>query len=156
MLYIFLALFAAFAFSVSDVSSKYLLNNGVSNLQYLLWGHGFIYVFFTLLFMIIGTVYSLKFLTNGDKYSKLLSFPKGKLGPVILLSGLASFFGLVALIYAFKISDNIGYTSAVVGTVTMITFFLSWIIFNKTPQLIGLLGSGLILLGVYLISKCEN
>ncbi len=156
MLYIFLALFAALGFSVSDICSKYLLNNGVSNLQFLFWAHGIAFVLLTLLFIIIGTQFSLKFLTNGDKYKKLLSYPKGKLGLVLILSSLASFFGLVALIYAFKISDNIGYTSAVVGTVTMITFFLSWLIFNKTPEIKGLLGAALILFGVYLISKCKN
>lgn len=156
MLYIFLSLFAALAFSISDISSKFLLNKGISNLQYLFWAHGVAYVLLVLLFMVIGTFFSLKFLTNGDKYKKLLSYPSGKLGGILILSALASFFGLVALIYAFKISDNIGYTSAIVGTVTMITFFLSWIVFGKKPEMIGLVGAGLILFGVYLISLCEN
>ena len=156
MLYIFLSLFAALAFSVSDISSKYLLNQGISNLQYLFWAHGIAYLILTLVFMFIGTRLSVKFLTNGDKYKKLLSFPRGKNGIVLIISALGSFFGLVALIYAFKISDNIGYSSAIVGTVTMITFFLSWIVFGKIPEMIGLVGSALILFGVYLISLCEN
>ena len=63
MLYIFLALFAALGFSVSDICSKYLLNNGVSNLQFLFWAHGIAFVLLTLLFIIIGTQFSLKFLT---------------------------------------------------------------------------------------------
>ena len=156
MLYIFLALLAALGFSVSDICSKYLLNNNISNLQFLFWAHGIGFIILTLLFMIIGTNLSLKFLTNGDTYKKLLKFPDGKLGSILILSTLASFFGLVALIYAFKISDNIGYTSAVVGTVTMITFFLSWLVFGKKPELKGLFGAGLILFGVYLISLCNN
>lgn len=156
MLYIFLSLLAAFCFSVSDISSKYLLNNNVSNLRFLFWAHGVGFVLLTLLFMIIGIHFSLKFLTNGDDYKRLLQFPTGKSGWVLILSTLASFLGLVALIYAFKISDNIGYTSAVVGTVTMITFFLSWLVFGKVPQIKGLIGSLLILFGVYLISLCDN
>ena len=156
MLYIFLALLAAFGFSVSDICSKYLLNHGVSNLQFLFWAHGIAFVVLTLTFMIIGQKFSINFLTNGDNYSKLLSYPKGNLSWIIILCSLASFFGLVCLIYAFKISDNIGYTSAVVGTVTMITFFLSWIVFGKKPKLKGLIGAGLILFGVYLISTIKN
>lgn len=156
MLYIFLALLAAFGFSVSDICSKYLLNQGISNLQFLFWAHGIAFVVLTLVFMLIGRRYTLKFLTNGDNYKELLSYPKGKLGWILVLCSLASFFGLVSLIYAFKISDNIGYTSAVVGTVTMITFFLSWIVFGKKPQLKGLIGAVLILFGVYLISTIKN
>jgi drug/metabolite transporter (DMT)-like permease len=156
MLYIFLSLLAAIGFSISDICSKYLLNKGVSNLQFLFWAHGIAFILLTLLFMLIGKNLSLKFLTNGDNYSKLLSYPKGNLGWVLILCSLASFFGLVALIYAFKISDNIGYTSAIVGTVTMITFLLSWIVFDKKPELKGLFGAALILFGVYLISTCKN
>jgi drug/metabolite transporter (DMT)-like permease len=156
MLYIFLALLAAFGFSVSDICSKYLLNQGISNLQFLFWAHGIAFVVLTIVFMLIGRRYTLKFLTNGDNYKELLSYPKGNLGWVLVLCSLASFFGLVCLIYAFKISDNIGYTSAVVGTVTMITFFLSWIVFGKKPQLKGLIGAVVILFGVYLISTIKN
>ena len=156
MLYILLSLLAAFCFSVSDISSKYLLNNNISNLRFLFWAHGVGFVILTLLFMTVGINYSLQFLTNGDDYKTLLQFPKGKTAWILILSTLASFFGLVALIYAFKISDNIGYTSAVVGTVTMITFFLSWLVFGKVPQIKGLIGAALILFGVYLISLCDN
>jgi len=156
MLYIFLALLAAFGFSVSDICSKHLLNHGISNLQFLFWSHGVAYVVLTLIFMFIGRKFTIKFLTNGDNYNQLLSYPKGNLAWILALCSLASFFGLVCLIYAFKISDNIGYTSAVVGTVTMITFFLSWIVFGKKPQFKGLVGAGLILIGVYLISTIKN
>ena len=156
MLYIFLALLAAFGFSVSDICSKYLLNHGISNLRFLLWAHGIAYVVLTLVFMIIGRKFKIKFLTNGDNFKQLLDYPRGNLGWILILCSVASFFGLVSLIYAFKISDNIGYTSAVVGTVTMITFFLSWIVFGKKPQLKGLIGAGLILFGVYLISTIKN
>lgn len=156
MLYIFLALYAALGFSISDISTKYLLDNGVSNLQYLFWAHGILFLALTILLIIVGSKYSLKELTNGDKYFNLTKFPSGKLGGLILFSTLFSFSGLLVLIYAFKISKNIGYTASIVGTTSLMTFFFSWLLFNKKPQFIGLLGSVSILFGVYLISKCDN
>ena len=60
------------------MSPKYLLNNGISNLQFLFWAHGIAFVVLTLVFMIIQDLH-LNFLTNGDNYGKLLSYPKGKL-----------------------------------------------------------------------------
>ena len=156
MLTIILSLFAALGFSISDICSKYLLENGISNLQYLFWSHGVLFLGFTILFMIIGTKFSLKFLTNGDNYSNLTKLPSGKLLLVLLLATITSFLGLIVLIYAFKIAKNIGYISAVVGTTSLITFLLSWLIFDKQPEAIGLLGAIFILFGVYLISKCEN
>ena len=156
MFTIILSLCAALGFSISDICSKYLLENGVSNLQFLLWGHGILFVLLTILFMIIGTKYSLKFLTNGDGYNKLVQLPKGNLLLILFLATITSFLGLVLLIYAFKISKNIGYISAVVGTTSLITFILSWVVFGKTPEMIGILGALFILFGVYLISKCDN
>jgi drug/metabolite transporter (DMT)-like permease len=156
MLTIILSLCAALGFSISDICSKYLLEEGISNLQYLFWSHGILFLTLTVLFMIIGTKYSLKFLTNGDGYDKLFKIPTGKLLLILLLATLTSFLGLVILIYAFKISKNIGYISAVVGTTSLITFVLSWLVFGKTPEMLGILGALFILFGVYLISKCDN
>mgnify|MGYP000135296516 FL=1 len=156
MLYIFLALCAALGFSISDICSKYLLDNGVSNLQYIFWVHGIFYVIFTALSIYLASKYAFNQLTNGRKYMSILKFPEGILGVPLFLAAFASFCGLIALIYAFKISANIGYTSAIVGTTSLITFFFSWIFFKKTPKSIGLLGAIFILFGVYLISKCDN
>lgn len=156
MLTIILSLCAALGFSISDICSKYLLENGLSNLQYLFWSHGVLFLSLTILFMIIGTSYSLKFLTNGDGYNQLFKLPSGKLLLILLLATITSFMGLVVLIYAFKIAKNIGYISAVVGTTSLITFILSWLFFGKKPELIGILGALSILFGVYLISKCDN
>ena len=156
MLYILLALYSALAFSLSDLTTKYLLDNGISNLQYLFWGHGILYFILTLVFIFFGTKYSFNSITNGDKYSDLIKYPSGKLGLIIILSTLFSFTGLLVLIYAFKISNNIGYTSAIVGTTSLITLILSWVLFNKKPQFIGIIGVISILFGVFLISKCDN
>jgi drug/metabolite transporter (DMT)-like permease len=156
MLYIYLALLSALGFSLSDICSKYLLDSGVSNLQYLLWGHGLLYIVITICAIFLASHFSFKALTNGDKIPNIFRLPKGKLGVIVILASIFSFVGLVSLIYAFKISDNIGYTSAVVGTVSLITFFFSWILFDKKPEGIGLFGALLILAGVYLISRCKN
>ncbi len=156
MLYIFLALYAALGFSISDICTKYMLDNGISNLQYLFWAHGILFITLTIILIIIGTNYSLKPLTNGHSYLDIAKFPRGKLGWIIVLSTLFSFSALVGLIYAFKISKNIGYTSAIVGTTSLMTFFFSWLFFNSKPQLIGIIGAISILFGVYLISRCDN
>ena len=108
------------------------------------------------MYNIAASHFSFKALTNGDKIRNILKLPKGKLGFIVILASIFSFIGLVSLIYAFKISENIGYTSAVVGTVSLITFFFSWILFDKKPEGKGLFGAVLILAGVYLISKCKN
>lgn len=156
MLYIYLALFAALCFSLSDITTKFLLNNGVSNLQYLFWCQGLIYILLTLATLILAVKYSFKFLTNGDNAITVLGFPTGKVGVFMVITTIFSFCGLMALVYAFKISNNIGYTSAIVGTTSLMTFFFSWLIFNKTPELIGLIGALMIVTGVFLISRCNN
>jgi len=156
MLYVYLALLSAFGFSLSDITSKYLLNHGISSLRYLFWCHGLIYLFFVVLAMILAAKFSLNFLTNKDSYTQILTFPKGKLGALMIFATIVSLCSLISLLYAFKISDNIGYTSALVGTTAMITFLLSWLIFNKKPEPIGLIGAALIFTGVFLISKVKN
>ena len=156
MLYLFLAFYAAFGFSVSDMCTKYMLDNGISNLQYLFWAHGILFLLLTVIFMGLGIKYSLPSLTNGSNLSEMMRFPSGKLGLIILISTIFSFTGLLVLIYAFKISKNIGYTSAAVGTVSLMTLIFSWIFFNKKPEPVGILGVLSILFGVFLISKTDN
>lgn len=156
MLYIYLSLLAALFFSLSDISTKVLLNNGVSNLQYLFWSQGILYIFITLIALYFATYFSIKFLTNGDSATKVLSIPSMKIGFYMVITTLFSFCGILSLVYAFKISDNIGYTSSIVGTTALMTFFFAWLIFGKKPEAIGLLGAILIIAGVFLISRCKN
>ena len=141
MLYIYLALFSALTFSLSDITTKYLLDNGVSNLQYLFWGQGMIYILLTILTIIFATIYSYNILTNGEPLLNVIKYPPGKLGLVIFVSTIFSFMGLLSLIYAFKISKNIGYTASIVGTTSLMTFFFSWLFFNKKAELKGLIGA---------------
>lgn len=156
MLYIYLALFSALTFSLSDITTKYLLDNGVSNLQYLFWGQGMIYILLTIVTIIIATIYSYNILTNGDSLLKVINYPSGKLGLIIFVSAILSFLGFLSLIYAFKISINIGYTASIVGTTSLMTFFFSWLFFKKKTEFKGLIGAISILFGVFLISKCDN
>lgn len=156
MLYIYLALFSALTFSLSDITTKYLLDNNVSNLQYLFWGQGIIYILLILTTIIFATFYSYNILTNGEPLLNVVKYPPGKLGIIIVVSTIFSFLGLLSLIYAFKISNNIAYTASIVGTTSLMTFFFSWLFFKKKAEFKGLLGGILILFGVYLISKCDN
>ena len=43
MLYIYLTFCKRFCFSLSDICSKYLIDNGISNMKFLFWAHGIIF-----------------------------------------------------------------------------------------------------------------
>ena len=156
MLYIYLALFSALGFSLSDLCSKYLLDNGISNLQFLFYSHGIIFVSLCIISILIVSFFSIGILTNNNKYLEVVNFPKDKRGLILVIASTISFLALISLIYAFKISKNIGYTVAIVSTTSLFTLFLSRLIFGHKIQLIGLLGVLLIVSGVFLISKCNN
>ena len=156
MLYIYLALFSALGFSISDLCSKYLFDNDVSNLQYLFWGHGILYITLSILAIIITSYLSIGYFTNNKKYLDVLRFPSGNKGGIIIVATLASFLGLLSLLYAFKISINIAYTSAIVSTVSLITLIINRVVLKKKIQLSGLVGIVLIISGVYFISRCQN
>lgn len=156
MLYIYLSLFAALCFSFTDITTKILLNNGVSNLQYLFWTKGIIFTLITLLILCFAIYFSFKVLTNGDGFSQILTIPNMKIGFYMIITTIFSFIGLVALVYAFNISDNVGYTSTIVRTTALMTFFLLWLIYGKKPELIGLQGAVLIIIGVFFIGQCKN
>lgn len=156
MLYIYLALFSALGFSLSDLCSKYLLDNGISNLQFLFYSHGVIFVSLCIISILLVSFLSIGVLTNGNKYLDVVKFPTDKRGLILISASTISFVALISLIYAFKISKNIGYTVAIVGTTSLFTLILSRVIFGHKIQLIGLIGALLIISGVFLISKCNN
>ena len=156
MLYIYLALFSAFGFSISDLCSKYLFDNNVSNLQFLFWGHGILYLTLSILAIIIMSYLSIGYFTNNKKYLDVFKFPSGSKGGILILATIASFLGLLSLLYAFKISINIAYTSAIVSTASLITLLINRIVFKKKIKLSGLLGIVLIISGVYCISRTQN
>ena len=156
MLYLLLALIAALGFSLSDICVKYVIDNGVSNFQYLFWSHGVMYaiLFFLLIFVLMYI--PMKFLTNKKKLSENITLPKGKKGALVLLSGVLAFSAMVLVIYAFKISKNIAYTVAVISTTSVFTLIFSSILLGHQINFYGTLGILFILIGVFFISKCDN
>ena len=156
MLYIYLALFSALGFSISDLCSKYLFDNNVSTLQYLFWGHGILYILLAIVAIVTTSYFSIGYFTNNKKYLDVVKFPSGNKGLIIILASLLSFLGVLSLLYAFKISINIAYTSAIVSTVSLITLLINRLVFKKKIQLSGLVGILLIISGVYFISRCQN
>ena len=156
MLYIYLALFSALGFSLSDLCSKYLLDNGISNLQFLFYSHGVIFVTLCILGILLVSFFSKGLLTNNKKYLNVIKFPMDKRGLILICSSTLSFLALISLIYSFKISYNIGYTSAIVSTTSLFTLFISWIVLGKKINIVGLLGVLLIIIGVLLISRYNN
>lgn len=137
--------------------SKYILDqNVVSYLQYIFWSRGVLFVILTILLIIVASVYSLQFLNNNNKILDVMKFPKGQLTYIILLSSVTSFIAFIAivvLIYAFKISNNIGYTVALVSTTSIFTLLLTRILFKKKINMYGLVGVFFIIFGVFMIGK---
>ena len=156
MLYIYLALVSAFCFSLSDIGSKYLIDNGISNMKFIVWAHGIIFTIFGVIGIIIASFFSFNFLTNKEKYLDVIRFPLNTKGVIIIISSLISYIGLISLIYAFKISKNIGYTSAIVGTTSLITLIFSVIILKHSIEWKGVLGVILVVSGIYFISQTDN
>lgn len=157
MLYIYLALISAICFSTSDICSKYLFNNSISNLQYLFWAHGILYIILSVLTILVCSYLSIGLFTNNKTYLDVIKFPKLFKNRLVLIFGtVSSFIGLLVLMYSFKISKNIGYTVGLVGTTSLFTLILSSLIFKKSINPFGLLGVILIISGVFFISKCEN
>lgn len=86
-----------------------------------------------------------------------IKFPKNKkAGCASLLAGLFGFFALITINYAFTKSNNIGYTVALISTTILITLIISCLFFNKPLETRGIIGILTILIGVYLISTCNN
>lgn len=156
MLYIYLALVSAVCFSLSDICSKYLIDNGISNMKFIVWSHGIIFTLFGIIGILIASFFSFDFLINKEKYLDVIRFPLNTKGVIIVISSLISYIGLISLIYAFKISKNIGYTSAIVGTTSLITLIFSVIILKHSIEWKGVLGVILVVSGIYFISQTDN
>ena len=52
MNYLLYSLLGAFFLSISDIASKYAIDNKVSNLTYVTWSHGVLYVVVLIIFKI--------------------------------------------------------------------------------------------------------
>ena len=156
MIYIWLALFSALAFSISDITSKYLFNNGISNFQLLFWTHGVLYILFTLIGILITSLLSVGIFSNNKTFLDVIKLPSLKLSTVLLLCSIFSFLGMLTLVYTFKKSKNIGLIVPLVGTTSLFTLLLSRLIFKIKIPFIGLVGAILIITGIFCISKCPN
>ena len=149
MSYIIAALTGAFLLSLSDISSNYALENGLSNLTHTFWSHGVVY-----LIAILVAIYLMS--KKGEILSNI-KFPENKkAGCASLMAGLFGFLALLTINYAFSKSNNIGYTVALISTTSLITLIISNIFFNKPLETKGTIGILTILIGVYLISTCNN
>ena len=159
MSYIFFGLLGAFLLSIADTLCKYALNNSVSNVNFIFWSHGVTYAVCLVILLLICRYIPLKFLTNTKPISfyDIIKFNNNKkVNMAIILSGVIAFMALISIIYAFKISDNIGYTVALLSTSCLFTLIFSYIYLKSNIELKGIFGCILIIVGVILISNCSN
>ena len=155
-MYIYFALLSALFLSISDILSKYALDKGKSNFEYIFWSHGIIYFACIILLLIYLKKNPLKLLLNNDKIKDILKIEFNNTRYAILLSGIFGFLALITIIYTFKISENIGYTVAVISTTCLFSLILSYLFLDSPINTKGIIGMLCILIGVYLIGNCGN
>ena len=153
---ILFAILSALFLSISDILSKYALDNGISNFEYIFWSHGIIYVACIIILLIFLQLNPIKLLLNKDNIKDILKIKFNKTRYAILLSGLFGFIALITIIYTFKISKNIGYTVAVISTTCVFSLILSYFFLDSPINTKGVIGMLFILVGVYLIGNCSN
>jgi drug/metabolite transporter (DMT)-like permease len=153
---ILFALLSALFLSISDILSKYSLDNGISNFEYIFWSHGIIYLACIILLLIYLAFNPLKLLLNKDTIKDILKIKFNNTRYAILLSGVFGFLALITIIYTFKISKNIGYTVAVISTTCLFSLIFSYIFLGAPINYKGVMGMIFILIGVYLIGNCSN
>ena len=167
MNYILYALLGAVFLSISDIASKYAIDNKVSNLTYVAWSHGVLYVIVLTIFIILCWKYQWKnFILHSSEESSnsdpktiydILKLPNDWKSIIsVILGGVFGFLALIIIIMAFQRSVNIGYTVAVISTTSAITAILTWLIFKDKLNLFGIIGICLIISGCFLIGKSEN
>ena len=155
-MYILFTLLGSLFLSVSDILSKYAIDKGVSNFEYIFWSHGIIYCFCIIGLLLYLNYNPLKLLINNHKIKDILKIKFNNTRYAILLSGLFGFLALITIIYTFKISKNIGYTVALLSTTCIFSLILSYIFLGSPINMLGIVGIIFILIGVYLIGNCGN
>lgn len=160
MNYIILCIIAAVLLSVSDLFSKYALNNGVSNINYIFWSRGIAYFTCLILLVLLTYLFSIKVMANNGENNNIYDLirlnRKNNLNYACIISGIFSFIALALIIYSFSISKNIGYNIAIISSTCLFTLILSCLFFSVKIELQGLIGCILIILGVFLISRTKN
>ena len=155
-MYILFALLSALFLSISDILSKYALDQGKSNFEYIFWSHGIIYVLCIIILLVYLSYNPLKLLLNNNKIKDILKIEFNNTRYAIILSGIFGFLALITIIYTFKISKNIGYTVALISTTCLFSLLFSYYFFGAPINKIGLLGILFIFIGVCLIGNCGN
>ena len=155
MNYIFYAVISALLLSISDICTKYALNNKINNINYIFWSHGVIYLLCLILLICLLYFKPIPLLTNTNNILENIKYPNKK-GIYVLLSGIFGFLALITIIYSFKISKNIGYSVAIISSTCLFTLIFNRIFFDNKIEFIGVIGVISILFGGYLISKCDN
>jgi drug/metabolite transporter (DMT)-like permease len=155
-MYILFSLLGSLMLSISDILSKYAIDKGASNFEYIFWSHGIIYCVCILGLLLYLSYNPLKLLVNNHKIKDILKIKFNNTRYAILLSGLFGFLALITIIYTFKISKNIGYTVALISTTCLFSLILSYIFLGTPINMLGILGIIFILIGVYLIGNCGN
>ena len=155
-MYIFFAILSALLLSFSDILTKYALDKGTSNFEYIFWSHGIIYIVCIIILLLYLKFNPLKLLLNKDKIKDILKLEFNNTRYAIVLSGIFGFLALITIIYTFKISKNIGYTVAVISTTCLFSLILSYFFLDAPINYKGLIGILFILIGVYLIGNCGN
>mgnify|MGYP001251600999 CR=1 FL=1 len=160
MNYILLCIIGALLLSISDLCSKYALNNGVSNVNFLFWSHGITYFVCLIILVTVTYYFSLHFLSNNKKNNNIYELIKlnknNKLNYACIISGIFAFLALIVIIYSFSLSKNIGYNVAIISSTCLFTLLLSILFFKAKIELNGIIGVILILLGIFFISKTSN
>ena len=135
--------------SLSDLCSGYALDNGLSNARRCFWSHGVVYV--------MAIAVALFFMSEKGAVVANLRFPaEWRVGLASMAAGAFAFSALLVINYAFARSSNIGYTSCVLSTTSVITLLLSVALFNKTINTKGFIGVFVTLCGVALVASCGN
>lgn len=159
-LYIILVIIASFFFSISDITQKYALDNGISNIQYIFWSHGIVYFVCISLLVIFLLFYPIKvFLQRNGNFTDtaLLQLPPlTNTRIAVLISGLFAFTGLIFLVFAYQKCQNVGYAAAIISCTSIFTLLLSWYFLNQTIDIKALIGCIIIIFGVYLIASTNN
>ena len=130
MNYLLYSLLGALFLSISDIASKYALDNKISNLTYVTWSHGVLYVVLLTIFITLCLKYQWKpFIFHSEESNSrhktlydIFKLPNDwKSITSVILGGAFGFLSLIVIIMAFQRSINIGYTVAVISTTSAIT-----------------------------------
>jgi len=159
MNYIIIALVSSILLSVSDICSKYALINNVSTVNLIFWSHGVTYIVCLSLLILLCRYLPLKFLVDiqPKSFYEIIKLNKNlKVNIAMIFSGLLAFIALIGIIYAFKITDNIGYTVGLISTTCLFTLIISFFYLKTQIEKKGILGCIFIILGIVLISNCSN